>query len=68
MEKEQVTGKLEELKGKAKQGVGDATDDPGLQGEGMLDEVKGKAKQAYGELKNAIKNLDRAAGSDINDR
>ena len=68
MEKEHVTGKVDELKGKAKQGVGNATDDPGLQGEGMLDELTGKAKQAYGDLKDAIKNLDKAAGSDVNDK
>ncbi len=64
MEKEHVTGKLDELKGKTKQGVGKATDDPGLQGEGVLDETKGKVKQAYGDLKDAIKGADRKAGTD----
>ena len=29
MEKEQVTGKIDELKGKAKQGIGQATGNPG---------------------------------------
>ena len=33
MEKEQVTGKLDELKGRLNQGIGKTTDDPGLQGE-----------------------------------
>ena len=33
MEKEHVTGKVDELKGKAKQGVGNATDDPGYNGD-----------------------------------
>jgi uncharacterized protein YjbJ (UPF0337 family) len=68
MEKEHVTGKIDELKGKAKQGVGKATDDPGLQGEGVIDEGKGKLKQAYGDFKNAVKGSDKTAGSDINNK
>jgi uncharacterized protein YjbJ (UPF0337 family) len=68
MEKEHVTGKKDELKGKVKQGIGKATDDPGLQGEGVLDETKGKLKQAYGDLKGAIKHSDKKAGSDVNDK
>lgn len=65
MEKEHVTGKVDELKGKAKQGIGRATDDPGLEGEGVVDETKGKVKQAFGDFKDAIKGADRAAGSDV---
>jgi uncharacterized protein YjbJ (UPF0337 family) len=68
MEKEQVTGKVDELKGKVKQGIGKATDDPGLQGEGVLDETKGKLKQAYGNVKEAIKDSDKAAGTDVNEK
>jgi len=65
MEKEHVTGKVDEIKGKAKQGIGDATDDPGLQGEGLVDEAKGKIKQTYGDVKEAIKDSDKAAGSEV---
>jgi uncharacterized protein YjbJ (UPF0337 family) len=68
MEKEQVTGKVDELKGKMKQGVGKATNNRGLQGEGVVDETKGKVKQAYGDVKNTIKRADKKAGSDVNDR
>jgi uncharacterized protein YjbJ (UPF0337 family) len=68
MEKEHVTGKVDELKGKAKQGIGKATDDPELQGEGVLDETKGKLKQAYGDLKDAIKGSDKEAGTEVNHR
>jgi uncharacterized protein YjbJ (UPF0337 family) len=66
MEKEQVTGKMDELKGKAKQGIGNATDNPNLQDEGVVDETKGKLKQAYGNLKETIKDSDKAAGTDVN--
>ena len=68
MEKEQVTGKIDELKGKAKQGVGQATGNPGLHDEGVLDEVKGKVKQTFGDVKDAIKGTDKAVGSDINNK
>ena len=68
MEKEHVTGKIDELKGKGKQGIGKATDDPGLQGEGMMDEAKGKVKQAYGDVKDAIKGTDKSAGTDIHNK
>jgi uncharacterized protein YjbJ (UPF0337 family) len=68
MEKENVTGKLDELKGKAKQGVGNATDDLNLKGEGVIDEAKGKLKQAYGDLKGAIKHSDKEAGSEVNNK
>jgi uncharacterized protein YjbJ (UPF0337 family) len=66
MEKEQVTGKVDELKGKVKQGIGKATDNPNLQAEGLVDEAKGKVKQAYGDLKNAVKSTDKKAGADVN--
>jgi uncharacterized protein YjbJ (UPF0337 family) len=68
VEKEQVTGKIDELKGKAKQGIGNATNDPGLQSEGAMDEVKGNVKQAYGNFKDAVKGSDKAAGADINNK
>jgi len=68
MEKEHVTGKMDEVKGKVKQGIGKATDNPNLQGEGVVDETKGKVKQGYGDVKDAIKRTDKQAGSDVNDK
>jgi uncharacterized protein YjbJ (UPF0337 family) len=68
MEKEQVTGKVDELKGKAKQAVGNVTGNPNLHDEGVLDEGKGKVKQAYGDVKDTIKGADRDAGTDINNK
>jgi uncharacterized protein YjbJ (UPF0337 family) len=68
MEKEHVTGKMDELKGKVKQGVGKATNNPNLQGEGVVDETKGKVKQGYGDVKDAIKRTDKKAGSDVHDK
>ena len=59
---------MDELKGKAKQGVGKATNNPNLQGEGDVDETKGKVKQGYGDVKDAVKRTDKKAGSDVNDK
>ncbi len=68
MEKEHVTGKVDELKGKAKQGIGRATNNPDLETEGAVDEAKGKVKQAYGDVKDAIKGADKTAGSDVHNK
>ena len=68
MEKEQVTGKVDEVKGKTKQAVAGVTGNPNLHNEGVVDEAKGKVKQTYGNLKDTIKSADREAGTDIKDR
>jgi uncharacterized protein YjbJ (UPF0337 family) len=68
MDKEQVTGKADELKGKAKQAVGRATKNPNLHDEGVADEVKGDVKQGYGKLKDTIKHADRKAGTDVHNK
>jgi uncharacterized protein YjbJ (UPF0337 family) len=38
-------GKFDEVKGKAKEAVGDATDDEDLEREGKVDQVTGKIKE-----------------------
>ena len=68
MEKEQVTGKVDELKGKTKQAVASVIGNSNLHDEGIVDEGKGKLKQTYGDLKDTIKGADRKAGTDINDK
>ncbi len=68
MEKEQVTGKLDEVKGKAKQAVAGVSGNPKLHNEGVAEEDKGKLKQTYGDLKATIKDADRKAGTDLNDK
>lgn len=68
MEKEHVTGKVDELKGKGKQVVGRTSDDPQLETEGVIDEVKGKVKQAFGDFKKTVKDSDRQAGSEIRNK
>jgi uncharacterized protein YjbJ (UPF0337 family) len=52
---DKVDNKAEELGGKAKEGIGDATDDESLQAEGKADQGKSKLKQAGENIKDAFK-------------
>jgi len=51
---DKADNKAEELKGKAKETVGDATDDEDLQAEGRAQEAKGSLKQAGEKVKDAF--------------
>ncbi|MEO9247004.1 CsbD family protein [Citricoccus nitrophenolicus] len=50
-------GKADELKGQAKQGLGDATDNDRLKNEGRADEAKGGLKEKAEDVKDAAKDL-----------
>jgi len=47
--------KAEELRGKAKEGVGEATDDPALAEQGRRDQSASNLKQAGEKIKDAFK-------------
>ncbi len=51
MQKEQVTGKAEELKGKVKEKLGYITSDPDTEAEGVKEQIEGKVKQMHGKAK-----------------
>jgi uncharacterized protein YjbJ (UPF0337 family) len=48
MNRDEIEGKAEALKGKLKQAAGDLTDDEQLREEGQIDEAAGKAQDAVG--------------------
>jgi uncharacterized protein YjbJ (UPF0337 family) len=52
---DKIDNKADELKGKVKEGVGNATDDQDLKAEGQADQVKGNLKQAGEKIKDAFK-------------
>lgn len=54
MNKEQVTGTIDDLKGKVKEEWGRATNDPATQADGLKDQVKGKVEKGYGDTKDAV--------------
>lgn len=48
MNKDELNGKAEALKGKVKQAAGDLTNDPNLHDEGVAQEEAGKTQDAFG--------------------
>jgi uncharacterized protein YjbJ (UPF0337 family) len=52
---DKMKNKAEELAGKGKEAVGDATDNRDLQAEGKADETKGNLKQAGEKVKDTFK-------------
>ena len=63
MDKKNLEGELDRIKGRVKETAGVATGDRELEGEGKLDQVKGKIKDAAGNvrerIKGALDDLDR---------
>ncbi|MCA1828845.1 MAG: CsbD family protein [Myxococcales bacterium] len=55
MDKKNLEGGVDQIKGRIKETVGVATGDRELEGEGKLDGVKGKIKDAAGDLRQGIK-------------
>ena len=52
---DKMKNKVEEMSGKGKEALGDATDDRELQAEGQRDQAKGNLKQAGEKVKDAFK-------------
>jgi uncharacterized protein YjbJ (UPF0337 family) len=54
MNRDELEGKAEALKGKIKQAAGTLTRDPDLHDEGVIDEVAGKTHAAVGRTKRKV--------------
>jgi len=54
MNRDEIEGKTEALKGKIKQAAGDLTDDQNLHDEGVVDEAAGKTQDAFGRTKRKV--------------
>lgn len=54
---DKIAHKAEELKGKAKEKIGDLTNDESMQAEGMAEQAKAKAQQAGEHVKDALKDV-----------
>ena len=55
MDKKNLEGGLDRIKGKVKETAGVATGDRELEGEGKLDQAKGKVKDIAGNIREGIK-------------
>jgi uncharacterized protein YjbJ (UPF0337 family) len=64
MNRDELKGKAEVVKGKVKQAAGDLTDNSELHDEGVADEAAGKTQDAFGRVRrkvgDAIKDVGKA--------
>jgi len=54
MNRDELEGKAEALKGKIKQAAGNLTDDPDLHDEGVVDEAAGNPQDALGHARRKV--------------
>jgi uncharacterized protein YjbJ (UPF0337 family) len=54
--KDQVQGKIHELKGKLKQTVGQATNNPNLADHGQAEKLAGKVQKKIGQVEKVFEN------------
>ncbi len=52
--KDQVAGKLHEMKGKVKEKAGQATNDPELEAEGQDEKIGGKIQKKVGQIEKVL--------------
>lgn len=65
MNRDELAGKAEALKGKIKQATGTLTRDPDLHDEGVIDEIAGKTQAAVGRTKRKVGEAIERAGNVI---
>jgi uncharacterized protein YjbJ (UPF0337 family) len=63
---DKIKGATNEAMGKAKQGIGEATDSDRMQGEGAMQEAKGHGQKAVGDAKDAVKDVANNAAAQAN--
>jgi uncharacterized protein YjbJ (UPF0337 family) len=54
MNKDELNGKVDQLKGKIKEGVGDATGNDRLRGEGIADQATGNVEEGFGKARRKV--------------
>ena len=59
MNKDQVAGRVEEAKGKLKEGAGKVVGSEKMQTEGAVDQAAGKVQKTYGDTKEQVKDAVR---------
>lgn len=54
MNKDELSGKAESLKGRIKENVGEATGDERLRDEGVADQVEGNVQEGFGKARRKV--------------
>jgi uncharacterized protein YjbJ (UPF0337 family) len=65
MNRDEIKGTAESIKGKVKQAAGDLTDDQDLHDEGEIDEAAGDTQAAFGKAKRKVGEAVESAGKAI---
>jgi uncharacterized protein YjbJ (UPF0337 family) len=65
MNRDELDGKADQVKGKIKQGVGDLTDNERLHDEGVADEAAGDVKEGFGKARRKVGEAISDLGDDI---
>ena len=63
---DKMEGKMDELKGTAKEKGGDLLDDESMSDEGKNQQLKGEGKQAWGDVKDTGQDLKERAEDTLN--
>ena len=67
MNKDELDGKAQSVKGEIKQGVGDLTGNDRLQDEGAADEVKGEVQEGFGKARRKVGEAIEDVGDELKD-
>ena len=65
MNRDEIEGKAEALKGRVKQAAGDLTNNPDLHDEGVADEVAGRTQDAMGRVRRKVGEAIKDVGNAI---
>jgi uncharacterized protein YjbJ (UPF0337 family) len=52
--KDEIAGRVHEVKGTIKEKAGELTNDPDLEGEGIVEKIAGKVQQKIGKVEKVI--------------
>lgn len=66
--RDEVEGKMDNVKGKVKEGVGDLTGDDRLKAEGEADQASGKTQETWGKVKRGVGDAVDAVGDAVKDK
>jgi uncharacterized protein YjbJ (UPF0337 family) len=65
MNRDELDGKAEQIKGKVKQAAGDLTDDDRLRDEGVADEAAGDVQEGFGRARRKVGEAIEDLGDEI---
>jgi len=65
MNRDELDGKVDKMKGRVKQATGDLTNDEQLHDEGVADEAKGEVKDQFGRARRKVGEFVEDVGEDI---